>query len=310
MQTPEYVIRPQPQDLVHTVEDAVPGCTALFGECGWLPTALDRIVPISQFFVVRRGERRGWNPMFYPTSGHGIEPDYLAPVLRTSANVNHLVAQPDADGFCCGKSVEALRAMGHNGALRWIRRFERARNQKGHPLPDVLARAGHYWYEMKPDRQADFVTSINPDERLFVARMTPRSFVDQRLIALTARSDALDGDLAHALMNSTLTMFLIEAAGFGRRLSALDLSKNRVAAVLRIPDPTRIGRENRDRIVTAFRPMLDRCVLPVPDELDSGDRRELDEAILGTLGLAAHADAIRASLLTLYGIRKAVKERS
>lgn len=310
IQTPEYVIRPQHQDLVHTVEDAVTGCTALFGECGWLPTALDRIVPISQFFVVRRGKRRGWNPMFYPASGHGIETDYLAPVLRTSAKVDHLLAQPDAHAFCCGRSVETLLAMRHEGALHWIRHFARARNQKGRPLPDVLARAGHYWYEMKPDRQADFVTSINPDERLFVARMIPRSFVDQRLIALTTRSDASDGDLAHALMNSTLTMFLIEAAGFGRGLSALDLSKDRVATVLRIPDPTRIGREDRDRIVAAFRPLLDRSVLPVPEELDCDDRRELDQAILGTIGLAAHADAIRASLLTLYGIRKAVKEGS
>lgn len=310
VETEGYVIRPQPQNLIHVVEDAPGGCSALFGDCDWIPEALRRLAPIERFFTVRRGERRGWNAMFYPAPGHGIEPDYLATVLRTAAAVQGLRAQPDAVGFCCGKTVEALGRLGHVGALRWIRRFEHARNQTGRPLPEVLARAGHSWYEMKPDRQADFVTSINPDERLFVARMTPRSFVDQRLIALTARSEALDGDLAHALMNSTLTMFLIEAAGFGRGLSALDLSKNRVAAVLRIPDPSRIGRENRDRIVAAFRPMLERSVLPLPDELDSDDRRELDGAILGTLGLAAHTDAIRASLLTLYGIRKAVKEHS
>ena len=70
---------------------------------------------------------------------------------------------------------------------------------------------------MKAERQADFVMSLNPDERLFVARMAQRSFVDQRLIALAVPAAKADRDLMHALMNTTLSMFLIEAGRFRPR---------------------------------------------------------------------------------------------
>ena len=310
VETPDYVIRPQPQRLVRVVEDALGGCTALFGKCGWLPEALERLAPIDRFFTVRRGERRGWNDMFYPVGRHGIEPEYIAPVLRTAAAVRGLRAWPNAVGFCCSKTEDALRQMGHTGALSWIRRFERARNQRGRPLPQVLRRSSHFWYQMKAERQADFVMSLNPDERLFVARMAQRSFVDQRLIALAVPAAEADRDLMHALMNTTLSMFLIEAAGFGRGLSVLDLSKDRVAAVFRIPDPRQIAPDDRETIVAAFQPLLARDVWSVPDELDATDRRQLDEAVFRAVGLSSFEDAIRESLLTLYRIRKAVKEDS
>ena len=56
VETPDYVIRPQPQRLVRVVEDALGGCTALFGKCGWLPEALERLAPIEP---VLHGPSRG-----------------------------------------------------------------------------------------------------------------------------------------------------------------------------------------------------------------------------------------------------------
>ena len=303
----DYVIRRQSEGLVRCVEGALHGLTPLFGDCDWLPEALDRLVGIEEYFVVERGERRGWNPMFYPGEGHRIEAEYLEPVLRSSAEVRGLRATPGGVAFCCSRSEEDLRSRGHRGALRWIRKFAKERNQTGRPLPEVLARAGHHWYEMKADRRADFVMSVNPDERLFVARLTRRAFADQRLIALTPRGSDADLDLTHALMNTSLAKFLIEAAGFGRGLSVLDLSKDRVAAVFRIPDPRRIAPDDRDRIVAAFRPLLGRPVRSVPEELASPDARRLDEAVWGAVGLGRFGAPIRDSLLTLYGIRKAAR---
>ena len=121
--TPHYVIRAQPQRLTQLVEDALGGCTALFGECEWLPETLDRLVPVERFFTVRRGERRGWNAMFYPPANHRIEPDYIAPVLRSSTAIPGLRAQPDGEAFCCSESVQDLQRLGHRGALRWIGRL-------------------------------------------------------------------------------------------------------------------------------------------------------------------------------------------
>lgn len=307
VETPDYVICHQSQEVIRLVEDSLHGYTALFAECHWLPEAMERLTPIREFFDVRRGERRGWNQMFYPAQDHRIEAEYLAPVLRSSATVRGLVATPDGVAFCCSESMDEIERRGHLGARAWIRRFERQRNKKGRPLPDVLTRPGHFWYEMKAERQADFVTSVNPGDRLFLARMTKRAFVDQRLIALTVCTSRVDRDLMHALMNTTLVKFLIEATGFGRGMSVLDLSKDRMATVLRVPDPARITRGDRDRIVDAFQPLLAREVRTVPEELADDDARHLDEAVLRAVGLLRFGEAIRKSLLALYRIRKAAR---
>lgn len=307
VETPDYVIYHHSQDLIRIVEESLHGYTALFAECDWLPETIERLAPIKRFFDVRRGERRGWNQMFYPVQDHDIEVEYLAPVLRSSTTVRGLVAAPDGAAFCCSETLDEIERRGHRGARAWIRRFERRRNKKGVPLPEVLSRPGHFWYEMKAERQADFVTSVNPGDRLFVARMTKRSFVDQRLIALTARTPDVDHHLMHALMNTTLTKFLIEATGFGRGMSVLDLSKDRIATVLRIPDPARIGQGDRDRIVEAFQPLVARGVQTVPDDLADDDVRRLDEAVLRAVGLIRFEDSIRKSLLALYRIRKAAR---
>lgn len=308
VETPDYVIRHQSWALVRLVEDALYGCTALFTECDWLVETLGRLVPVRRFFTVRRGERRGWNQMFYPTGNHGIEPEYLEPVLRSSVTVLGLEAVPDGTAFCCSRTLDEIEQRGHVGARAWIEGFRRQRNKKGEVLPDVLGRPGHFWYEMKAEPQADFVMSVNPGDRLFVARMTRRAFVDQRLIALTVGTRQVDFDLVHALMNTTLARFLIEAAGFGRGMSVLDLSKDRMAAVLRVPDPARITQEDRNRIVEVFQPLLARKVRAIPDEVTSEDVRRLDETVLRAVGLTRFGDSIRKSLLALYRLRKAVKE--
>ena len=71
---------------------------------------------------------------------------------------------------------------------------------------------------------ADFVTSVNPDKRIFISRLNEKSFVNQRLIRFTSLKFDTDLELSHALLNSLMGIFFIEALGFGRGLGALDLS--------------------------------------------------------------------------------------
>lgn len=63
---------------------------------------------------------------------------------------------------------------------------------------------------------ADLVASINYGDRLFIAKLKERSFVNQRLARFTKKTEIVDVDLCHALLNSALGMFFIEALGFGR----------------------------------------------------------------------------------------------
>lgn len=290
---------------IHRFEQSGLAWSALFANLQWLEELRDHLIPASNLCETNRGERRGWNPLFYPEEGHGIEDEYIEPVLKSMRSVTGLVAEPDAIAFCCSRSIDELEARGHTGALAWIARFGNETNNKGRPLPEVLERSGHHWYEMKPDTMADLVCTMNPGRRLFVAKMKERGFVDQRLIRFTAKPD-VDVPLTHALMNSTVGMFYIEALGFGRGLGALDLNATKLRDGLHVIDPGLISPDDRERILAAFSPLLDRPVEPAADEIAREDRQALDETVLDAVGFSHAASDVRRALLTLFEIRIAV----
>lgn len=293
---------------IKIIEGMCGSWSPLFPEVSWLPSIAPSLKKVSDFFEVARGQRRGWNAMFYPAEGHGIEAEYVRPVLKSMRDVEGYIADPEAIAFCCSKSLPELNADGHAGAIAWINRFVNATNENGQPLVNTLARTNHHWYEMKAETQADFVLGMNPEDRIFVARMRERGFVDQRLIRLSAKSDSIDLGLAHALMNTSLGLFLIEAAGFGRGLGALDLSATKIKDSLLTFDPAAIGKTEKAAIIKAFVPIAGRKVMAIADEMAAKDRNVLDEAALSAFGQAKLAETIRRSLLDMYRIRKSVKD--
>ncbi len=278
--------------------------SAQFVDIDWL---LDcPLVPVRDTFRVQRGERRGWDKLFYPAKGHGIEAEYIKPVLLSSADVASYNAEADSDAFCCGLTKEELKNLGHTGALNWIRRFETARNGTDLPLPEVLAKANHQWYEMRADRVAELVIPLAYGKRLYVGRVNPAAFVNQRLMGLNAYG-GVDVDLAHALLNCTIGLLMIEGIGFGRGLGALDLNKDRIEAKLHMLAPNALEDTQRNEIVSAFNDMKGRKVLEVSDELEQADRRILDNLIIKHFGLAVSREHIYDTLRVLVEVRNAVE---
>lgn len=290
---------------IEVAESCGLGWNALFEDIGWLGEFQGLLRPVSEYFVINRGERRGWNPMFYPADGHTIESEYIRPALRSSRSIRGLWAEPDSEAFCCSERLAELRRRGHTNALAWIRRFQGVFNEKGTPLPDALAQAGMHWYQMKSDALADLVTSINPGERLFLARLRERAFVDQRLVRFTAREEA-DIPLCHALLNSTVGIYYLEAIGFGRGLGALDLNATKLAGQLHMLDPEHLDHTQRRTVRDAFSPLLARAVMNLPEELAQEDRERFDRTVLAAYGLERHYVQLRAAVLGMYRIRSAV----
>lgn len=280
---------------------------AFFVDLAWFDQVEPSLVRICKHFTVARGERRGWDPLFYPPADCGVEKDYLRPVLKTSASVRRLQAAPDAFAFCCSKTLDELSALGHRGALSWIRKFERAVNKKGKPLAEVLKRSGQHWYEMRPDTVADLAVSINPGSRLFFIRLTERAFTNQRLTRLAARKTT-DLDLCHALLCSFMGCFYLEAIGFGRGLGALDLSATRVRDQFWMLDPDRVTPVHRKRILAAFDKLKRRDVFDLEKEAAQTDRRQFEESVLAAFGLKEILPDLEKALLTLYRIRNCVKK--
>lgn len=282
------------------------GGNAQFVDCDWV---LDLpLAPVGQFFTVNRGLRRGWDEMFFPAPGHGIEGEYIQPVVKSSAEIARYVASAQSEAFCCSKSLEELRRLGHQGAIDWIQRFENGRNTAGKPLPESLALPGHHWYEMRASSMAELAMPLNLGDRLFVCRLAPPAFVNQRLIRFMAKQDA-DKELCHALLNSAVSMFIIEGMGFGRGLGVLDLSADRVAQFMHVLDPRRLEAEQARSVKAAFAPLLERDLLRLADELAQEDRRQFDQVIITAFDLDLPLEQVYASLTRLVEIRYAVLDR-
>lgn len=275
------------------------GGNAQFADCNWvlqLP-----LIPLSDLFTVRRGERRGMNQFFYPAAGHGIEPEYIRPLAKSPSDFSRLRCPAAKEAFSCTRTEAELVALGHSGALNWIRRFSTPENIA------KLSVAGLHWYEMRADALTDLVMFINYGDRLFVGRVDPPAFADQRLVRLEPRGP-VDIDLAHALLNSAISMFMIEGMGFGRGLGALDLNKDRIEEFMHLLDPAQLSQAQADSVKAAFIPLLGRNVVNVADELENADRHLFDDAVIAAFGLQIDRQRIYDALLSLVEIRRTATE--
>ena len=281
---------------------------ALFHDIDWLLNVKDKIIPINEVYHVFRGNRRGWDALFYPQAGeHRIEKQYLKKVLINARNVNRLTATADRDAFCCGVSTADLEKQGHIGALEWITKFVDQRNGVGKPLPTVLKRTGMEWYELQDNEIAEVFTMMNPDQRLFFAKFETPSFVNQRLIGLTHKASYSDEELKHALLNSMFTMFYIEASGFGRGLGVLDVNKDSIANCYML-NPKLVSQNDRTKIIAAFEKLKSRQIMRVSEELSDDIRLEFEHTVLKSFGIDDYFDKIKSSLLSMQETRATVRE--
>lgn len=294
---------------VHDLElFGLPWCS-YFANLNWLFEMPDILVNCNIIFDFTRGERRGWNPLFYPSAGHGIEREYIKPVLRNLRDTVSLKCIADGEAFCCSKSIEELTELNHTGALNWIAIFCKQVNETGVPLIESLQRANMHWYEMKTDNMADFVANVNYDRSLFIARFNTRSFIDQRMIGLSVKSiyQGENKDLFLALLNSVISMFFIESLGFGRGLGALDLRATKFSNCFRVLNPDLLSEDQKYQIILAFEPIKRRARLPLEQEIVQSDRIRFEDILFASFGITKYYASIRDSLLHLYRIRFAVK---
>ncbi|WP_286755832.1 N-6 DNA methylase [Roseivirga sp. UBA838] len=296
-------------DIANFETIGVPWC-GYFANLNWLVEVSEKLIDCNQFFNFTRGERRGWNALFYPASGHGIEAEYIKPVLKNLRGTTGLYCSAEAEAFCCSRSIEELEQLNHSGALQWIRSFENQNNKEGIPLTTSLRRANHYWYEMKSDNMADYVANVNYDRSLFIAECTPRVFIDQRMIGLSLKEAYQDENrtLLLALLNSVLSMFFIESFGFGRGLGALDLRATKFERDFKLLNFQLLSDEQKQSIINAFQPIANRNRLPLRQEIEQTDRVNFERVLLEAFGIDEQFEAIKSTLLHLYKIRFAVKE--
>ncbi len=281
---------------------------SMFTDLRWLSDIRNCIVPICDIMHVFRGSRRGWDALFFPENSESIEPQFLKDVLLNARNTDSYIAETNRKAFCCSMEIAELQANGYTGALTWIRKFENQKNGTGKLLPDVLATCGRKWYELCADEMAEFFTMMNPDNRLFYGRFLTPAFINQRLIGLRRKNPSYDSVLLHALLNSILSLFYIEAVGFGRGLGVLDINKDSISCCYML-DPSLLTAEQVEKIKKLFSHVINRGIVSVSEEFCCPLRKEFDITVLEAYGISNYYERIVKSLESLRTVRKAVKAK-
>jgi hypothetical protein len=147
---------------------------------------------------------------------------------------------------------------------------------------------------------------MNPDERIFVAKLSKLSLVNQRLISFSSIEENLDIDLCHALLNSLLGTFFLEALGFGRGMGVLDLNSTKLGNNLSMLNPNLLKEQDKKNIKNLFKPILAREIYPLPKEQIMDDRIIFEEAILNAYEIIGIKEDVKNALLKMYQIRKSV----
>ena len=274
--------------------------TAQFIDVDWVSDL--PLCKVDRLFEITRGVRTGKDKMFYPKRDHGIEEEYLKPMLESFKYVQCYTTCSEGKAFCCSRSIQELEDLKHNGALSWIRQFANGNDKRANLSIQSLAKKEHYWYAFKGTAMGDLAISINYGRRLAVPRVQPSLIINQRLTRLTSRAET-DIELAHALLNCTISLFIIEGLGFGRGQGALDLNKDRVEGFMHMLDPSKVSVESALLIKEAFVPIKNRKILDIPVELEQADRQKLDDVILSAFELNIPKARIYQSLLELVSIR-------
>lgn len=280
-----------------------------FADWSWINEIEDSLVLANSLFSINRGSRRGWNDLFYPKAGHGIESEFLVPVLKNLSQAKTVYVTTNQEAFSCSLDEAEIESGDYPGAAAWIDRFRNVRNKKNQPLTEILLTSDDdidSWYKMPANEKADLVTSMNPDLRLFFGCFGKPSFVDQRLTRLTLLDRSLDLELLTALLNTSLSAFYLESLGFGRGLGVLDLSSTRLRKGLMMLNPEVLSPSDAEAIKESFRVVSSREVLPILEELEKADRLQFENIVYTAYGINEHSASIRDGVRNLHRIRKAV----
>ena len=195
------------------------------------------------------------------------------------------------------KSDQDVLELSYPNAYKWIKQFEKLTNNIGKPLIESLKIPNGEWYEMKPNEVVQFFTMMNPNKRFFFGCFREPTFINQRLIGLRPK-ESLDKELCHALLNSILMKFYVEAVGFGRGLGVLDVNKASIASCYML-NPELLSEESIKLIKEKFKPILAKEIIDVDAELENPEWIDFNQTVLKSFGIESYYLRICNSLMSM-----------
>lgn len=185
---------------------------SLFYDVDWLSELGEILCPVADFFDVFRGIKTGQDEIYYLRDENDVDSVYVSNVFKSAKDCEFLTTQADTPAFVCDKTLEELAELGHTKTLDWINRYSGNINQSV-PNQDV------FWQNLSTGKlsgsqEIRLFTGMNPERRFFYGLLDRPAQINQRAIGFKLLSEDVDLALCHALFNSVLGVFYVEATGF------------------------------------------------------------------------------------------------
>lgn len=259
------------------------------------------INPFSSVYDTGRGTRTGWDEMHIISNEENkalkIEKEFLLPILKTSQELKTIAYSNKSEYnlFVCKEDEKTLKAKYPN-AYKHIKKFETATNKTGIELPEVLKVRKPFWYSLAPEESANIFISINPSQRLFFSFSKSPLYLNQRLVAIRVKKK--DVEIVSALLNSIVSLLIVELNGVSRNLGALDLNADFFKTKMKMFDPSLLSDKQIENIVTKFETLSKRQIQDYENEYKQKDRIAFDEEVLKSYGFKTDILPQLYSLLT------------
>ena len=264
---------------------------------GGIDAVYEKLCKVKGHFALSRQIKSGQNEAFYSSDPDFVDEPFRFGLVKNLTDTKRYIIHPNKFCMNCDKSEEELQRKGFEKTLAHIRSFEGRLNRS------VLSHKP-YWYTLPNDSKFVLATMMNPYRRLFFARIAQdrACYADQRVIGLYPVSKNVDIDLCLALLNTMVSMLLLEANAGPMGLGALNTRKENLVE-LEMLDPALLDDEQQDEIRTAFAPLMERDILDTAEELEQDDRQAFDHAVMKAFGIDEHFGEVKAALLAMQRIR-------
>ncbi|KXU06795.1 N-6 DNA methylase [Streptococcus gallolyticus] len=272
----------------------------LFNGIDWYSKVREVTIPMKRVFSGLRGVKSGNDTFFYKAVDVAkIEKEYLYPVLSSFKKVKGFYAIADSKAFVVEEDLEELQQKGKIGAVNYIQKFANSEKTKTQQTYD-------YWYHFPKVVTGDFATSINPNRRLFWARLPEGLILNQRAAVFKLKDDNSDKTLIHALLNTFFGQFMIESVGFGRGLGVLDTTKDGLLDSVML-NYQLLNLEDRDEIVNYWNKLSEKEVPDIVEQLEDKDWMDYNLLVFKKFGIEEVLPDLIATLKKAIYMRTTVR---
>lgn len=277
---------------------------ALFDEINWVLEIKSKLIPLNNVFNSSRGVRTGADKLFITSEQH-TDNEYTFPILKNLSKVDHYcIHKTDYYYFYTKDDIETIKSKGNVDTLNYINRIR--------DTPDAVKRQNkknNTWFQADQKPQfADFATSINPEKRFFWVAFEKPTVVNQRVTAFRLRSMYKeDKDLIHALLNTSISIFILMGSGFGRALGATDLTKDGISQS-HFLNPGLLSPSSKTKILESWKLMKEQTVVGIDQQLKDPKWIEFNKLVYKEYGFPDHIfELSKGSILKLLRRRLSSK---